>query len=370
MKIILISFFMIMLVPVRIFATEEADPLSVYDFSDINSVLKDDNAFNFEDCVREIIKGDFDTGFSGLFDMFSSAIFSELANEKAIIIKLIVVGLTAALFSNIAFTVLSGKISETGFYITYLALIVCMLSGYTIVAEIVKNTMDRLSSFMEAVTPVYILSIGFSTGESTATAFYQVVIMVITLIEKVLINFIIPMIYTYMIIGLINNMANGTLFTKAGELIKTIIEWTLKTLMTFVIGINVIRSLINPIVDSMKVGTMWKVMQSIPGIGNTLNSVSSVVFASGTLIKNGIGISAMIAILVICFIPVVKTSVIAISYKGVSAILEPVSDKRIVNSINTIHISFCLMLKTLLYATVFFILTIAIICASTNLNVG
>ncbi len=159
-------------------------------------------------------------------------------------------------------------------------------------------------------------------------------------------------------------------FTKAGELIKTIIEWTLKSLMTFVIGINVIRSLINPIVDSMKVGTMWKVMQSIPGIGNTLNSVSSVVFASGTLIKNGIGISAMIAILVICFIPVVKTSVIAISYKGVSAILEPVSDKRIVNSINTIHISFCLMLKTLLYATVFFILTIAIICASTNLNVG
>ena len=283
---------------------------------------------------------------------------------------MIVVGLTAALFSNIAFTVLSGKISETGFYITYLALIVCMLSGYTIVAEIVKNTMDRLSSFMEAVPPVYILSIGFSTGESTATAFYQVVIMVITLIEKVLINFIIPMIYTYMIIGLINNMANGTLFTKAGELIKTIIEWTLKSLMTFVIGINVIRSLINPIVDSMKVGTMWKVMQSIPGIGNTLNSVSSVVFASGTLIKNGIGISAMIAILVICFIPVVKTSVIAISYKGVSAILEPVSDKRIVNSINTIHISFCLMLKTLLYATVFFILTIAIICASTNLNVG
>ena len=74
MKIILISFFMIMLVPVRIFATEEADPLSVYDFSDINSVLKDDNAFNFEDCVREIIKGDFDTGFSGLFDMFSSSI--------------------------------------------------------------------------------------------------------------------------------------------------------------------------------------------------------------------------------------------------------------------------------------------------------
>lgn len=56
MKIILISFLMIMLVPVRIFATEEADPLSVYDFSDINSVLKDDNAFNFEDCVRKIIK--------------------------------------------------------------------------------------------------------------------------------------------------------------------------------------------------------------------------------------------------------------------------------------------------------------------------
>ena len=91
MKIILISFLLIMLVPVRTFAEEESDPLSMYDFSDINSVLKEDNSFDFEDCVREIIKGDFDTGFSGLLDMFSSAIFSELANEKAIIIKLIVV---------------------------------------------------------------------------------------------------------------------------------------------------------------------------------------------------------------------------------------------------------------------------------------
>ena len=92
MKIILISFLLIMLVPVRTLAAEEeSDPLSMYDFSDVNYVLKEDNSFNFEDCVREIIKGDFDTGFSGLFDIFSSAIFSELANENAIIIKLIVV---------------------------------------------------------------------------------------------------------------------------------------------------------------------------------------------------------------------------------------------------------------------------------------
>ena len=42
MKIILISFLLIMLVPVRTFAEEESDPLSMYDFSDINYVLKED----------------------------------------------------------------------------------------------------------------------------------------------------------------------------------------------------------------------------------------------------------------------------------------------------------------------------------------
>lgn len=347
----------------------EVDEISEYDFTEIDNVINTENDFNFEEVLREIVKGNFQDGFGKMWDMLLSSVFGEIESEKNIIVRIIIIGLTAALFSNITGGILSGKISETGFYITYMSLIVSIIAGYSVVAALIKRTMERLSALMEAVTPVYILSIGFSTGESSATAFYQVIIIVITIIERILLNFVIPLIYIFMILNVINNLMDGKMFTKACELLKSITEWILKTIMTLVIGLNLIRTLINPIVDSLKMGTVWKVMQSIPGVGNALNSMSSVVFASGTLIKNGIGITAMIAILVVCFVPIVKTALISISYKAVGAILEPVSDKRIVNCINGVYESMVLLMKTLIYATIFFILTIAIICASTNYHV-
>lgn len=368
MKKILLILFFILIFTKEVYGSEYEE-ISDYDFTEIDHVINTENNFDFEEVLREIIKGDFKNGFGKIWDMLLDSVFGELQSEKTIIVKIIIIGLVAALFSNITGSILSGKISETGFYITYMSLVVSILAGYSVAATLIKKTMERLTGLMEAITPVYILSIGFSTGESSATAFYQVIIIIITLIERILLNFVIPIIYIFMILNVINNLMDGKMFTKACELLKMVTEWILKTIMTFVIGINLIRTLINPIVDSLKMNTMWKVMQSIPGVGNALNSMSSIVFASGTLIKNGIGITAMIAILVVCIVPIVKTALISVSYKAVGAILEPVSDKRIVNCINGVHESMVLLMKTLIYSTIFFILTIAIICASTNYHI-
>ena len=49
----------------------------------------------------------------------------------------------------------------------------------------------------------------------------------------------------------------------------------------------------------IKTSTMGKAVGLIPGIGNALGSMSNVILGSGTLIKNSIGMAAMIAIIVV-----------------------------------------------------------------------
>ena len=360
--LILIGFIFIQ--PVNTYADEMDDELNQYDFTKIDE--ETDGEFDFKSVLKEIIKGDFSKGMENFSDNVRMVLFTELENEKGVLIKLIIIGLLSALFSNISGHMLNGNISEAGFFVAYLAFISVMLSGFNLVMGIVKATLTKLIALMQSITPVYILSVGFVTGESSATAFYGVFAIVITLIQKMFQSFVIPMIYINTIIGIINNLACEKLFNKASELIETVINWTLKTMMAFVIGLNIVRGLINPVVDSLQVGMLYKTLRMIPGIGNSLNSVSTVLLASGTLIKNGIGMTSMLAILVICFIPIVKTAIISICYKGVGAVLEPVSDKRIVNSVNSVHTNIALLLKTLLYAIIFFVLTIAIICATTN----
>ena len=371
MKIIFFSLLLIMLFPV--FARGEDDysdysDISDYDFGDIQEILDEEEGIDFEETVKALMTGK--AGAKDVGEAILNTVIYELNKEKQIIIKVILIGLAAAMLSNISGAVLTGKISETGFYITYLSLVVALTAGYEVIATLVIKTMSLLTELMTAFVPIYIISIGFCSGGSSAEAFYRVVILVITLIENILLKVVIPMIYMFMIANLINNMADGKLFSKACELIKTIVDWLLKGLMSFVIGINLIRSLINPIVDSIKIGTFGKILSGIPGIGGALNSVSGIVLASGTLIKNAIGMGGVIAIVSICFIPVIKTLIVSLAYKLSGAALEPVSDKRIVNSVNSIYVSIVLLMKTLLYAIVLFLLTIAVICTSTNYRVS
>ncbi len=345
--------------------------LSDYDFNEIDDIIDEySSEFDFDEMVQSFFNGDINGSLELLGSSILNYLFGELSAQKKIIIKIIVIGVAAAVFTNIAGTLMSGGLSETGFYVTYIMLIGTLTAGYIMAATVVKNALNALITLMDAVTPVYVLSLGFASGGTSATGFYQIIVMVITIIENVLLKIIIPTIYIFMIIGLINNFTEGGIFTKALELMKTVIEWVLKALMSVVIGINIVQSLISPVMNSIRTTALGKAVSAIPGVGGVLTSVSGIILGSGTLIKNAIGMASMVAIVVVSFIPVIKTVIMSLSYKAAGAVLEPISDKRIINAVNGIYESIILLTKTLLYAVVFFLLTVAIICSSTNWNAG
>ncbi len=368
-KKIILVIILTMLIPIKVCgADEENNELTYYDFDEIEDECES-SGFDFEETVKEFINGNVDESFNNLGKEIVNSLTGELIKQRKLVIEVIIIGIAAAVFTNIAASFLSGKTSDTGFYITFMALMSSLCAGYAITCTVVTKALNSLISLMNAIVPVYILSIGFSTGQASAAGFYEIISIVIVLIEKILLTVIIPMIYIYMIISLINNISEQNMLTKACELLKSVIEWVLKALMSFVIGINVIQGMISPIVDGIKTSAIGKAFSIIPGVGGALSSVSGIILGSGTLIKNSIGMASMIAVVTLCFAPVVKTIVMSIAYKAAGALLEPVSDKRITGAISGIYESMLLLTKTLLYAVVFFILTIAIICCTTNSNV-
>lgn len=373
-KIIIFVIIGIMFLPMAVYAGNEDDSIkdtpadnSYYDYSEITEITEE-SGLDFEEVVNDFINGDTNSALTNIGDSILNVLFSEISAQKSVIIKILSIGIIAALFSNIAGAFLSGNIADTGFYLTFTALIGMLAAGYLVTANMVAEALNNLIELMEAIVPVYILSLGFASGQSTATGFYQVTALAIIFVEKIIQTIVIPLIYIYMVTGLMNNIVNGNFLTKACELIKTAVNWILKALLSVIIGMNVIQGLINPVVDSLKNSTLGKAASLIPGIGGALNSMSGIILGSGTLIKNSIGMASLVAIIVVCFAPVVKAVVMSVAYKAAGAVMEPVSDKRVVNSISVIYDSMGLLAKTLLYAVVFFLLTIAIVCSTTNYN--
>lgn len=362
-KILIVLILFIVFFPVNVIAAEPE-----YDYTEITEITEEYD-IDFETIVNKFIAGDVKGALSVLLKGIEGELFGELFSQKALLIKIISIGIVSAVFTNISGAFMASNISETAFYLTFTALLGMLVSGYVLIANIVSEALKTLVELMEAIVPVYVLSLGFSTGQASAVSVYQTIAMGILFVEKIIQTIILPLVYTYMIVGIMNNLINGAFLTKACELLKNIINWILKALLSVIIGVNVIQGMITPIVDSIKTSTMGKAVGLIPGIGNALGSMSNVILGSGTLIKNSIGMAAMIAIIVVCFSPVLKAVIMSLSYKVAGAVLEPVSDKRVINVISVIYESVNLLIKTLLHAVVFFVLTIAIVCSTTNHNV-
>ena len=61
-----------------------------------------------------------------------------------------------------------------------------LMSGYVIAADLVTDAMNSLLEFMEAVVPIYTLSVGFAAGSSSAASFYSIITILIVIIQKLL----------------------------------------------------------------------------------------------------------------------------------------------------------------------------------------
>lgn len=344
------------------------DNPAYYDYSDIDNALKGVDNFNFGDTVNKIYENSDDGMLTNLGNRLIEAVTGEISAQKNVLLHILLIGVAAAIVAGIARAFFSGTTSEISFYMVLMVLICALTAGYKISATLVKETLNTLINLMNAIVPTYVVSLGYAVGSNSAMGFYEMIAIVIALVEKLMRDFILPLVYVFTLTNFVNCLSEENLLNKTCDLIKTIINWVLKALMSLIIGINVIRGMLNPVMDSIKATSFGKVASMLPGVGAVISSVSDIVLGCGTLIKNSIGIAATIAIMVMCLIPVVKLLISAIGYKLVGALLEPVSDKRIVNAVNGIYESSVILAKILMYSIAFFLITIAVVCCTTNIH--
>ena len=122
-----------------------------------------------------------------------------------------------------------------------------------------------------------------------------------------------------------------------------------------------------PAADSVAAAALQRGLGAVPG-GQALNAVSGVVIGSGILIKNAIGVGGMLLIAMAVTLPIIKMSVFILSYKFIAALLQPISDKRMIQGIQGISEGGQLLMTAVLTVIVLFLLSIAIVAVSTNVT--
>ncbi|WP_197467943.1 stage III sporulation protein AE [Clostridium sp. Marseille-P299] len=366
---ILFIYLSLFLTEVKTVAANELAPEDL-DYTEIQSVLddvlSDDESMNFGTYVSELVSGKESISFGGILGKIKQVITSEILGNFRSLTKLITIAVIAAIFTNFSHTFQNSQVAETGFYVTYLLMFGILAATFMTATSLAANTLDKILDFMKALVPAYCMSVAFCTGASTSTLVYQGILVLITLVDIILIKIIIPLINLYMMAILANNLSKEDLLSKLADLLSTAIRWVLKTLLAVVIGIGTIQSLLAPAIDQMKRSAVIKATGSIPAIGGLLSGVTETVLGAGVLLKNSIGVAGMVAVIIICAIPLIKLVIYVFIYKLASAVIQPISDKRILNCVSASAEATSLLLQTVFVGAVLFEIVITIIAISTR----
>lgn len=160
----------------------------------------------------------------------------------------------------------------------------------------VQHGLENLIVFMRVLCPVYFVCMAVAVGSISAIAFYNLALFLIFLVELVILKWIVPLIQIALLMEILNNLTEEEFLSKAAELLRLVIGWSLKSLLALVTGIGFIERIISPAADQVKRSVWTKGVGMIPGIGDVVSGTSEVVLGSAVLLKNGVGIAGALLV--------------------------------------------------------------------------
>ncbi|MCD8323477.1 MAG: stage III sporulation protein AE [Clostridiales bacterium] len=338
--------------------------LAELDLDEIDGILSESGAakgLTFEDLVNRILDPEQTLSTEDVFDGIASLLFSEAAECKSILVQILLLTIAFAFFRSFTDVFENSQIAGSGFYMCFLVLAALLMRSYLAAASLFSNVMEQMVEVMQAVIPAFAMTLVFASAATTAAAFYQIAIAVIWLVERLLSYAIAPAIHVYAFLAMMNCLTGEQMISRLTALLKKIILWSLKALLAGVAGMNVIENMIAPSVDNLKKMSVTKTLGMIPGLGGVTEAVSNLFLGSAVVIKNGVGVAAMIALLLVVFGPLMKILVFALMYRVAGAIVQPFADSRVCGCIDGVGESMGMLIRTMMTGILLFLITIAIV---------
>ncbi|HJC43049.1 MAG TPA: stage III sporulation protein AE [Candidatus Mediterraneibacter gallistercoris] len=343
--------------------------LSEFDFDEIEDSLTQmfpQEKITFGEVVSSLISGDMEETIRMFLQFLADQVSYEFDYNRKNLVYVLLVALTAAVFSSFAGAFKSRQISDISFYVMYMLLITLCLTAFRTSAEGMEERLGYLVDFMRVLCPSYFLAVAFASGSVTSLFFYNVILFLIYIVELVIVRFLLPVVNIYIMIRVLGNLTGEDFLSEFADLIKKVVSWILKTLLVCVISVNVVQGLLAPAIDAVKRSALTRTAEALPWVGNAVGGVAEVVLGTAVLIKNGIGMAGAVISVAICAVPIFQMLIMALMYKLAAALVQPVSDKRITTCISGVSEGYEIMVKVIFTAGLLFMITIAIVAASTS----
>lgn len=299
--------------------------LQHFDFGALDGILSglDGQAkVSFSQLLRMLLSGDVSGGLQIVKIKILSLVAPGFAQGKDFFYKVILLAVAAMLLKYLSSVVKNRQVRDVAFYLVYLVLVLLILETFEVVSDTAGQCIVCLKEFVLALIPAFCLSISLANGTASGAVNYQIMLWFVTGICYILDNLLLPMSQCYLFLGLMNGLDEKKRMKGFMGIAKKGIGYGIRACMTVMISISALENIMAGQVDGLQKTVVHKMIAAIPGFGDLSESVTQVFLHSAGLIRNGIGVAAIIGLILYCMNPLVKLLSITVVMKLSAAILR------------------------------------------------
>jgi len=287
---------------------------------------------NFMDTIRAIIAGEDIGDFNSIFGFLISIFFFNLTRMLPFILAIL--GICAA-FSIIS-SIKGGFSSESvenivKFACVSLISVILFTQIFSIISS-AANVVNNLTDQINVVFPLILTMMAASGAVSTAASYTPAVAILGQILTSIIVLIALPVFILSVVFDIVGNLSDTVRLKKLSAFFTSALKWVMGTAFFVFIAFLSVRGITASVRDTISLRTArFAINNYVPIIGGYLSEGMSLVMAGSTIVKNAVGFTAIILLLVTIAPLVVNLLVLSLSLSLLGAVVEPFELKGVSN---------------------------------------
>ena len=261
----------------------------------ISSFIKEANTYTKEafpqmdmgetlnSAIKGEIKGDFWRNI--IFGILGKEIMNALRTLGTVLVIIVIHSVLKSISDGLE----NKSVSEIIYYVEYILIVTLIMTSFSELIVLVKETIENLVGFMNSLVPI-LITLMITTGNiATAGVLQPIILYIIGFIGNTISAVIIPFTMIATVLGIISNISSKIHIDKLAKYFKSGVTWLLGAALTIFVGIISIDGTLTSSVDGITAKTAKAAVSSfVPVVGKILGDAVDTVMGCATVLKNAV----------------------------------------------------------------------------------
>ena len=371
MKKLIIIFFMLILIPNVTYAeTEEEIMKSTEESMNISEFIQQAEKYtgdfledvDISQMLSQAIKGNVDN--KTIYKKVLKVLGSEVSSSIKVLISILVIhGILKSITDNFE----NNNISQIIYFVQYILIVTLIMSNFTEIIKLVKETSSDLVGFINVLAPLLLTLMVYTGGIATSTMLEPIILLVINFIGNIIESVLIPIMMIVVVFSIVSKISERVQLEKLSKFMKSGVIWFLGIVLTVFVGVVSLEGTLSSSVDGITAKTAKAAMSNIiPVVGKVIGDAVDSVLGCGVILKNAVGFVGVIIIIGICIIPIIKIATLTIMYNLAAAVVQPIADGKIVKLLEEMGGVFKVLLGILVSLSVLLLVGVTLVIKISN----